>query len=159
MASPDRPAGQAPASNDDDSASPAQFPARSRLEETLVKSSLWKKQTLRDIEITRALADNEGTDETSRTARLVYRLSAQLDERNDEIERLRQMIATLEGEKSRLTREHRRELDDHRAELVRLQDAYDQFERESDSLLSELSQQNERLLGECRQQNNRSLLE
>jgi predicted RNase H-like nuclease (RuvC/YqgF family) len=159
MATPDRPQGRLPGQPGDNSASNARPPDRSRLEETLVKSPLWKKQTLRDIELTRALAASESSDSDTQTERMVFRLSAQLDERNDEIERLRRAIAKLEDEKSRLDCAHRRELELHRAELKQLQDAYDQFEKESDSLLSELSQKNERLRDECRYRNARSLLE
>ena len=111
----------------------------------LVKSPLWKKQTLRDIELTRALSASESTDPDTQTARMFYRLSAQLDERNDEIERLQRAISKLEDEKSQLDSARQLETELHRAELRQLQDAYDQFEKESDSLLSELSQQNERL--------------
>ncbi|MDJ0700855.1 MAG: hypothetical protein QNJ07_13455 [Woeseiaceae bacterium] len=157
MATPDLPQRRSPGqSNDDPSA--ARIPQRSRLEETLVKSSIWKRKTLRDIEYNRALAASESDDEGMQTARLIFRLSAQLDERNDEIERLRLAVSKLETEKSRLSLEHRQELESQQAELERLQGAYDQFEKESDSLLSELGQQNERLLHECRNQNPRSLL-
>ena len=159
MATPDRSQGRSPGHIDDNSASNAQSPDRSQLEETLVKSAIWTKQTLRDIERTRALAASESSDPDAQTERMLFRLSAQLDERNDEIERLRQAISKLEDEKSRLDSVHRRELEQHRADLQQLQDAYDQFEKESDSLLSELGQQNERLLAECRRRNVRSLLE
>ena len=136
----------------------AQFPERSRLEETLVKSSMWKKQTLRDIELNRGLAANESKDRDAQTARLFFRLSAQLDERNDEIERLRRTVSKLKNEKSQLDRTHRQELDTQRAELVKLQEAYDEFEKESDSLIAEISQQNDKLRNECREQKNLSLL-
>ena len=159
MATPDLPQGHSPASNDDGEAPDARFPDRSRLEETLVKSSIWKKNTLRDIEDTRVLSVSLSNDPDTETARLLSRLSAQLEERNDEIERLRRAVSKLEKEKSRLDREHQRELDEHRTELELLQDAYDQFEQESDSLLAELSQQNERLLDEVRHENVRSMLE
>ena len=159
MATTDHSQGRSPGHSDDNGASNAQLPDRLRLEETLVKSRIWKKQTLRDIELTRALSASESSDRDTQTERMVFRLSAQLDERNDEIERLRRAISKLEDEKARLDCVHRRELELHRAELKQLQDAYDQFEKESDSLLSELSQQNERLLDECRRRNVRSLLE
>ena len=137
MATTDHSQGRSPGHSDDNGASNAQLPDRLRLEETLVKSRIWKKQTLRDIELTRALSASESSDRDTQTERMVFRLSAQLDERNDEIERLRRAIAKLEDEKSRLDCAHRRELELHRAELKQLQDAYDQFEKESDSLLSE----------------------
>jgi hypothetical protein len=159
MATPDRSQDRSPGHSDDNSASDAQSPDRSRLEETLVKSAIWTKQTLRDIEHTRALAASESSDRDTQAERMFFRLSAQLDERNDEIERLRRAISKLEEEKSQRDCAHQRELELHRAELKQLQDAYDQFEKESDSLLSELSQQNERLLDECRRRNVRSLLE
>lgn len=158
MATSDLPQGQSLGHDDDSNASGARYPDRSRLEETLVKSSIWKQQTLRDIEYSRALAENESQDSETRTARLLSRLSAQLDERNDEIERLRHAVSKLENEKSRLDLAHGRELELQRAELEELQEAYDQFEKESDSLLSELCQQNERLRDDCRHHNVRSLL-
>ena len=158
MAAPKLPEDQSPCTGGGGNSPAAQFPDRSRLEETLVKSSMWKKQTLRDIEFNRALAANESKDPDTQTARLFFRLSAQLDERNDEIDRLRRTVSKLENEKTRLGSVHRRELDMQRAELVKLQAAYDQFEKESDSLLSDLSHQNDKLLDECRRQNNRSLL-
>lgn len=158
MATPELPEKQSACTGDSGSTSDAQFPDRSRLEETLVKSSLWKKQTLRDIEVNRALATSESDDRDTQTARLFFRLSAQLDERNDEIERLRRTVSKLEDEKTHLSRTHQRELDMQREELVKLQDAYDQFEKESDSLLSEISEQNERLRKESRRQNSLSLL-
>lgn len=158
MATPDLSQGNSPDHSDDGKSSNAQIPDRSRLEETLVKSPLWKKQTLRDIEYTRSLAASESSDPDTETARLFFRLSAQLDERNDEIERLRLAVSKLENEKFELDRTHQRELKLQRAELESLQDAYDQFEKESDCLLAELGRQNERLLDECRHQNVRSLL-
>ena len=157
MATPDRPQSRSPGHSDNNSAANAQLPDRSRLEETLVKSRIWKKQTLRDIELTRALAASESSDRDTQTDRMVFRLSAQLDERNDEIERLRRAVSKLEDEKSQLDCVRQRELELHRTELKELQDAYDQFEKESDSLLSELSQQNERLLDKFRRRNVRSL--
>ncbi len=158
MATRDLPQRPSAGQSDDNDTSVARIPERSRLEETLVKSSIWKQKTLRDIEYNRALAASESDDEEMQTARLIFRLSAQLDERNDEIERLRQAVSKLQNEKSRLSLEHRQELESQQAELERLQGAYDQFEKESDSLLSELCQQNERLLHECKNQNPRSLL-
>jgi chromosome segregation ATPase len=126
------------------------LPKRSRIEEALVKSSLWKKQTLRDIEQKRARAASTANEPDPETARLLTRLSAQLEERNDEISRLRRVLSKLRDEKSMLDRAHRRELERRQAELTSLQDAYHQFEKEADSLLSELSRQNERLRKECR---------
>ena len=158
MATPDLPQGHSPGHSDDGNSCNAQSPDHSQLEETLVKSSIWKKQTVRDIEFSRELAASESNDRDTQTARMIFRLSAQLDERNDEIERLRRAVSKLENEKSQLDREHRCELELRRIDLERLQDAYDQFEKESDSLLSELGQQNDRLLNECRHQNARSLL-
>lgn len=158
MATPDFPQGHSPDHNDDGNGSAARLPDRSRLEETLVKSAIWKKRTLRKIEDDRLLSATESYDSDTRTARLLTRLSAQLDERNDEVERLRRAVTKLENEKSHLDRAHERELKLRLAELENMQDAYDQFEKESDHLLSELGRQNERLLDECRHQNARSLL-
>ena len=150
MTTPDLPEGQVPGRSDD--SSDARRLNRSRLEKTLVKGALWKQQTLRDIEYNRALAASESNDRDSQNSRFIQRLSALLDERNDEIERLRQSLARLKNEKSQLGRAHKRHVALSRAELVRMQDAFNQFEKESDSLLSELHQQNERLLEKCRRQ-------
>ena len=158
MANSDLPPEHSSGHSDDGSASSAGSRHRSRLEEALVKSSIWKKQTLRDIEKRRAEAARESSDRDAQTAHLLNRLSVQLVERNEEIERLRRAVTRLENEVSRLDHAHQRELDERRAELQQLQDAYDEFEKESDSLLSELSEQNERLRDECRDQNARSLL-
>jgi len=161
MDNPDLPQGHSPGHGDDSNASDNGFTGQSRLEKVLMKGSLWKKQTLRNVERTQELEGNEAKNrehDTDKMARMFVRLSAQLDERNNEIEQLRQAISSLENEKSQLDRSHQRELESHRAELERLQDAYGQFEKESDSLLSELGEQNERLLNECRYQNSRSLL-
>ncbi len=158
MATPDLPQELSSVPSDSQNASDAQIPNRSRLEETLVKSSIWKKQTLRDIEYNRALAAQEADDRNSQASRLFFRLASQLDERNDEIERLRLAVSKLEREKSQLSRAHQQELELQQAALERLHDAYDQFEKESDNLLAELDQQNERLRDECRNQNARSLL-
>ncbi len=156
MATPELPQGH---SHDDGNKAEDRPHERSRLEEMLVKSSIWKRRTLQDIEVNRALTERAHDENDEQPMdRLLVRLSAQLDERNDEIEQLRRTVTKLENEKSRLTRTHQRELELQRAELERLQDAYDQFERESDDLLSELGQQNKRLRDECRQQNTRSLL-
>jgi len=161
MDNPDLPQGHSPGHGDDSNASDTRFTGQSRLEKVLMKGSLWKKQTLRNVERTQELEGSEAKNrehDTDKMARMFVRLSAQLDERNNEIEQLRQAISSLENEKSQLDRSHQRELELHRAELERLQDAYGQFEKESDSLLSELDEQNERLLNECRYQNSRSLL-
>ena len=150
MATPELPDDQSPENGGDDNLANTRVPGRSRIAETLVKSAIWKKQTLRDIEQKRALVATASDDPDPETARLLTRLSAQLEERNDEIGRLRRALSKLHGEKSLLDRAHQRELELRQAELECLQDAYDQFEKESDSLLAELSRQNERLRAECR---------
>ncbi len=134
-------------------------PNGSRLEQLLTKSPNWKKRALRNIEVDATPLKSDVEDRDSKTARLALRLSAQLDERNEEIQRLRRAVSRLEVEMSQLDLAHRREVELHRAELESLQDAYNQFEKESDRLLSKLDQQNERLLSECRNRNVRSLLE
>ena len=133
-------------------------PDRTRLEKTLVKGALWKKQTLREIEFNRTLAAHESKDPKSQTERMIFRLSAQLDERNDEIEQLRSMVSKLRNERTKLALKHRRELEQRQDELQQLQDAYNQFEKESDDVLSELSQKNERLLDQYHSSNPKSLL-
>ena len=77
---------------------------------------------------------------------------------SEEIERLRQTIVKLEAENARLTAEYEDELDAQRVELLEFQQAYDQFEQESDLVLKELEQKNERLRDESRHRNRRSLL-
>lgn len=116
---------------------------------------------MRNIERNEALQQLETKKQerdTDETAKMLARLSIKLDERNHEIERLRKALSALKNEKSQLDRAHRRAVELHQAELQQLQDAYDQFEKESDGLLSELGEQNERLINECRYQNSRSLL-
>lgn len=135
------------------------LPDRSKLEKILTKSPQWKRQALRSIGTNAEPMQSDAENSDSKTALLALRLSAQLDERNEEIERLRHAVSKLENEKSKLDLAHRREVEIHQAELARLQDAYDQFEKESDRLLFKLDQQNERLLNECRNRNVRSLLE
>ena len=140
--------------SDDCNATTAQDSGKSRLEKVLGKGTLWKKKALRNITRT-----EERERETDKLAYRLARLSIQLDERDDEIERLRQTISKLQIEKSNQDRAYQQEVEMQRAELERLQVAYDQFEKESDGLLAELGEQNERLLSECRSRNSRSLLE
>lgn len=97
---------------------------RSILSDTLVKSPLWKKNTLDGIEV----------------------------------EQLQQTIVELEAEIARLTAEFHVELNAKRGELLEIQEAYDQFEQQSDQILNELDQQNERLRIECKSHNSRSVL-
>jgi hypothetical protein len=161
MANPDLPQGHSPGHCDASNGSDARYKDQSRLEKVLTKGSLWKKQTLRNVEGRQELKRNEAPNhdhDTDKMARMFIRLSAQLDQRNYEIEKLRLSISSLENQKSQFDKLRQRELELHRAELERLQNAYDQFEKESDSLISELGEQNERLLNECRDQNGRSLL-
>ena len=89
---------------------------------------------------------------------MLARLSAQLNERNDEVEQLRRTVSQLKNEKSELNRAYEQKLALRQSELQELQAAYNQFEKESDDLLSELSRKNERLIDECRHDNVRSLL-
>ncbi len=152
MDNPDLPLGHSP--GDNGNATTAQVSGKSRLEKVLGKGSLWKKKALSSITRT-----EERERETDKLAYRLARLSIQLDERDDEIERLRQTISKLQIEKSNQDRAYQQEVELQRAELERLQVAYDQFEKESDGLLAELGEQNERLLSECRSRNSRSLLE
>lgn len=149
MTNPDLPQGHSPGQGDDSNAPKDGPSGQSRLERVLTKGSIWKKQTLSNIERnqeTKLVEANNREHDTDKMTRMFVRLSAQLDERNHEIERMRRAISSLESEKFQLGRAHQRELELHRAELERLQEAYDQFETESDSLLTELDEQNERLL-------------
>lgn len=153
MDNPDLPLGHSPGHSDDGNASSMQTSSKSRLEKVLGKGSLWKKKALQNITRT-----EERERETEKLAYRLARLSIQLDERDDEIERLRQTISKLQIEKSNQDRAYQQEVELQRAELERLQVAYDQFEKESDGLLAELGEQNERLRTECRSRNSRSLL-
>lgn len=151
----------------------------SRLNGTLVKSPLWKKNTLRGIEILRAANSSATSPETSGSPeetdgepaalalhneeisairRELQAQSTVLEERAGEIERLRQSVANLEAENTRLKEQHQAELDARSVELSDLQAAYDQFEQQSDELLNELDKQNERLKAECKRQNRFSVL-
>jgi len=100
---------------------------RSNLGDTLVKSSQWKKNALQRIEAKSAIQ------------------SPTLQDHVDEIERLQQRIAELEAENARLIAQRRNILEAQKIELLELQHAYDQFQQESDLLLTELDQENRRL--------------
>jgi hypothetical protein len=93
----------------------------------LVKSSQWKKNALQRIEAKSAIQ------------------SPTLQDHVDEIERLQQRIAELEAENARLIAQRRNILEAQKIELLELQHAYDQFQQESDLLLTELDQENRRL--------------
>ncbi len=120
---------------------------RSRLSETLVKSPQWTNNTLQLIEALRS-DDTENGDVHAR----------EIEIRDEEIQRLRETVLKLRAEKDRLTLVHQEQLDTKTLELLDLQAAYEQFEQQSDMLLSELDQQNERLRAECKLQNRRSIL-
>jgi len=100
---------------------------RSNLGETLVKSPQWKKNALQRIEAK------------------VGMQSPTLQDHVDEIERLQQRIAKLEAENARLIAQRRNILEAQKIEMLELQHAYDQFQQESDLLLTELDQENQRL--------------
>ena len=125
----------------------------SKLNDTLVKSALWKRNTLQGIEDARIGGKNDDAADPEER-----RQAATLRRRADEIELLQQTITKLEDENATLTATHQEELGAHRNELLEFQHAYDQFQEQSDSLLNELDQENERLRDECKVNNNRSLL-
>lgn len=75
-----------------------------------------------------------------------------------EVERLRTTVAELESENARVAKELQSELEELRAELIDSQQAYDQFEQQSDKIIGELDEQNERLRVACKTQNRQSLL-
>lgn len=100
---------------------------RSNLSDTLVKGKKWKESTLQKIE------NKAGVQ------------SLTLQDYVAEIERLRQTIARLESENVRLIEQRRNILAAQKIELLELQQAYDQFQQESDLLLTELDHENERL--------------
>lgn len=152
---------------------------RSSLSHTLVKSPLWKKNTLQRTEsggfcdndvatirnvdprqesksLRKELALHVEVAESAR--RRLRQQAATLRKRSDEIERLRQTIANLESKNANLTAEYQSERDAHKVEMLELQKAYDQFEQLSDQLLNELDQKNERLRIETSHHNGRSVL-
>lgn len=125
----------------------------SKLNDTLVKSALWKKNTLQGIEDARIGGENDDAADPEER-----RQTATVRRRADEIELLQQTIAKLEAENATLAARHQEDLGAHRNELLEFQQAYDQFQQQSDSLLNELDQENERLRNECKVNNKRSLL-
>jgi hypothetical protein len=100
---------------------------RSNLGDTLVKSSQWKKNVLQSVE------DKVGMPTLT------------LQKHVDEIEFLRQKLARLEAENARLITQRRDILAAQKIEMLEIQGAYDQFQQESDLLLTELDQENQRL--------------
>ena len=125
----------------------------SKLNDTLVKSALWKKNTLQGIEDARIAGENdEAADPEER------RQTATLRRREDEIQQLQATILQLQAENAMLTAKHKEEVGAHANELMAFQQAYDQFQQQSDLLLNELDQENERLRIECKLNNKRSLL-
>lgn len=112
-------------------------PDRSNLNDTLVKSALWKDNALRAIE------DSS---------------SASPLKRSDEVERLRRVIAKLKTKYNDLAAKHREEVGAYKDQLAEFQAAYDQFQQQSDQLLNELDEDNQRLRNECKLNNPRSLL-
>lgn len=97
-------------------------------------------------------------DEVKGARRRLRKQSAKLQRRSEEIERLRQTIVKLKSENAGLTAEHQDELNAQRVELLEFQEAYAQFEQQSDLVLNKLDQQNERLRVESRHQNRLSML-
>lgn len=150
-------------------------PDRSNLNDTLVKSAIWKENTLDKIdqstqpirtrgahtEEASALGTNqsvlcgENDDSAGQEER---RQAATLRRRDDEIKRLHETIVELKAENDRLTAQHRDELDARKMELLDFQAAYDQFQQQSDQLMNELDEENGRLRLECKLNNKRSIL-
>lgn len=127
---------------------------RSDLEDTLVKSVLWKKNTLQQI----ANDPRANDSDIVSNEREERRQADTLRRRDDEIDRLAQIVAHLESENSRLAAQHQDEVDARRTEMLEFQQAFDQFQTESDLLLNELDEENQRLRTECKLNNSRSLL-
>ena len=125
---------------------------RSNLQETLVKSALWKKNTLQQIANDPHVDDTNGADPEER------RQADTLRRRDDEIDRLRQVVAHLEAENARLDAERQSEFDARKTEALDFQRAFDQFQQESDALINELDEENQRLRDACKLNNKRSLL-
>lgn len=70
---------------------------------------------------------------------------AALQERGDEIRRLRQTVAELRAENSDLSARHKDEVEGQETRLAELEQAYDQFQEQADQLLAELDEENARL--------------
>ena len=83
--------------------------------------------------------------EVIKARRRLREQEAVLQEHSQEIERLRQTISQLQDEKTSLSERHKDELNGQKIRLVELQEAYDQFQHQSDQLLSELDAENVRL--------------
>jgi chromosome segregation ATPase len=144
----------------------------------LIKSPQWKKKTLQRIESAQS-GENDDTTPPEAHVQPVFKglretvarhlkdlndarrqlreQSAALQKRNEEKEQLHQTIVKLEAEISNLTTEHRAERDARTVELLQFQEAYDQFEQQTDLVLDELHQQNERLRVESGQRYRRSM--
>ena len=125
---------------------------RSNLSETLVKSSLWKKETFRKIKDAQTGDNDDVHDPDDR------RQSTTLRRSHEEIERLQLIVARLEAENCGLAEKHREEVAGYKKQLNEFEAAYEQFRQESDDLLTELDNDNERLRTECKLNNRRSLL-
>jgi len=116
------------ASNDDDSASR--------------EASLQKElNILRDTTAHHAAEARDAVDQ-------LQKQSAILQLRSQEIQRLQQSLEELDAVNTKLTMVHQKELDARGVEMLGLQNAYDQFQEQSDLLLNELEQENGRLLTE-----------
>ena len=146
---------------------------RSSLSDTFVKSPQWKKNALAKLESARC-SDNDDSmlreasvqqalksiyetlarhvEELKDTKRRLHEQSETLRRRKAENERLQQKVARLEAEIASLTTKHQAQIDAQRVELLQFQEAYDQFEQQSDLVLNELDQQNECLRAETRRQ-------
>ena len=83
--------------------------------------------------------------EAIKARRSLREQAATLQERDEQIERLQQMISQLKAENTSLTTRHQSELNGTRNQFFDLQAAYDQFQKQSDQLLTELDQENARL--------------
>jgi len=127
-------------------------PDRSDLQDTLVKSVQWKKNTLQQIANDPRADDNDSADRDER------RQVDTLRRRDDEIDRLQQIVAHLEAENAKLDAMRQSEFDARKTEMLDFQQAFDQFQTESDLLLNELDEENQRLRTECKLNNSRSLL-
>lgn len=83
--------------------------------------------------------------EAIKARRRLREQAATLKKRSEEIERLQQTILQLRAENTSLATQHQDELDGTRNQFFDLQAAYDQFQQQSDQLLTELDQENVRL--------------
>jgi uncharacterized phage infection (PIP) family protein YhgE len=131
----------------------------SSLNDTLVKSPRWKENTLQEIEDGRSAAtpdlakleqgftsiSEDLAQQLQEARRQLRKQSMTLHRHSDKIRQMGETIVQLQNKNNGLIARQERELDARRVALVDFQVAYDQFEQESDQVLSELDKKYRRL--------------